>query len=96
MLALCSHRSSLKGPFVTMFAASVHLSPNCSTAFLFTARNEWCATCCTNHGVGLFSVTSNVLSSTALTPTLAASASQSSFFGSQLLYSSAPTIGENW
>ena len=79
-----------------MFAASVHLSPNWSTAFLFTARNEWCAACWRNHGVGFVSVTSSVLSSTALTPILSASASQSSFFGSQLLYSSAPTIGENW
>ena len=43
MFELCCQRSSLKGPLVTMFAASVHLSPNCSTAFLLTARNEVCA-----------------------------------------------------
>ena len=55
MLALCSQRSSLKGPLVTMFAASVHLSPNFSTVFLLTARNEECATCWMNHGCGVVS-----------------------------------------
>ena len=75
-----------------MFAGSVHLSPNLSTAALFTARNEWCATCCVNHGCGVVSVTSRVLSSTALTPILSASAAQSSFLGSQLLYSCAPSM----
>ncbi len=92
MLALCSHDSSLKGPFVTMFAGSVHLSPNCSTAFWLTARNDVCADCWMNHGCGLVSLTSRVLSSIALTPILSASAAQSSFFGSQLLYSCAPTM----
>ena len=32
MLELCCHCSSWNGPFVTMFAASVHFSPYCSTA----------------------------------------------------------------
>ena len=75
-----------------MFAGSVHLSPNFSTVALCTAMNEWCADCCTNHGCALVSLTSSVLSSTALTAILSASAAHSSFFGSQLLYSCAPTM----
>ena len=89
---LCSQISSLNGPLVTMFAGSVHLSPYFSTVAWFTARNEECAICCRNHGCGEVSVTSSVLSSTALTPILSSSASQSVFFGSQLLYSCAPTM----
>ena len=92
MLALCSHDSSLNGPFVTMFAGSVHLSPNFSTVFWLTARKEVCADCWRNHGCGLVSLTSRVLSSIAFTPILSLSASQSSFLGSQLLYSCAPTM----
>ena len=62
--------ASLNGPSVTMFFASVHLSPNCSTAFLLTARNDVWATCWTNHGCGEVSLTCSVCGSSALTPTL--------------------------
>jgi hypothetical protein len=34
-----------------MFAGSVHLSPNFSTVFWLTARNEVCADCWMNHGL---------------------------------------------
>jgi len=61
------------------------LLPYLSIAFLLTARKALCADCCTNQGCSLVSVTWSVWSSTALTPTLAASASQSAFFGSQPL-----------
>ena len=76
MLLLCCHDSSLKGPLVTMFAASVHFEPNCSTVGRWTARNEVCADCWTNHGCAEVSLTSSVWSSIALIPTLSASASQ--------------------
>ena len=49
-----------------------------------------CADCWRNQGCGLVSLTSRVVSSIAFTPTLSLSASQSSFLGSQLLYSCAP------
>ena len=92
MLALCSHDSSLNGPFVTMFAGSVHLSPYFSTVFGLTARKEVCADCWRNQGCGLVSLTTRVVSSVAFTPILSLSASQLSFLGSQLLYSCAPTM----
>ena len=88
----CSQFARLNGPSVTMFFASVHLSPNCSTAFLLTARNDVCATCCTNHGCGDVSFTCSVCASVAFTPTLLASASQ---FDLHELYSCAPTIPKN-
>src|SRR6188508_2895327 len=56
----CCQLASLNGPSVTMFFASVHLSPNCSTAFLLTARNDVCATCWTNHGCAEVSLTCSV------------------------------------
>ncbi len=40
---LCSQFAIWNGPFVTMFAASVQRSPNCSIVGWWTARNEWCA-----------------------------------------------------
>ena len=53
MLALCSHFSSLKGPLVTMFAGSVHLSPNFSTVFLLNGEERGGAQICwMNHGCG--------------------------------------------
>ena len=67
MLPACA---SLNGPSVTMFFASVHLSPYFSTAFGFTARNDVWATCWTNHGCGEVSLTCSVCGSSALTPTL--------------------------
>jgi hypothetical protein len=76
-----------------MLLASVHLSPNWSTAFWLTARNEWCATCWTNHGCGEVSFTSSVCASRAFTPTLSRRASQ---FDLHELYSSAPTMPKNW
>ena len=90
------HTASLNGPFVMMWLGSVHLSPHLSIAFLLTARNEWCAACWTNHGCSLVSVTLSVWSSTASTPTLAARASQSCFFGSHELYSDAPWMPYSW
>ena len=85
--------STLNGPFVTMFSGRVHLSPNCSTVFCGTGRNTECADCCTNHGCGDVSVTSSVLSSVALTPTLSFSASQ---FDLHELYSTAPLMPKSW
>jgi hypothetical protein len=86
---LCCHAVRRNGPFVTMFLGSVHFSPNCSTVARWTARNEVCAICCTNHGCGVVSPTSSVASSRALTPTLSRSCAQ---FFSQALYSCAPSM----
>ena len=51
--ASCFQTASLNGPSVTMCPGSVHLSPQRSTAFLLTARNEWWATCWMNQGSGV-------------------------------------------
>ncbi len=74
---LCCQASSLNGPFVTMFAASVHLFPNFSTVGRCTAMKEWWATCWMNQGCGVVSFTSSVCLSVAVTPTLSRSAAQS-------------------
>src|SRR5262245_18466793 len=86
------HTASLNVPFVTMWLASVHLSPHCVTAFLFTARNEWWATCWTNQGCGEVRTTRSVYLSGAVTPTFARSALQFCFFASHSLYACAPLI----
>src|SRR5512146_136605 len=90
--ASCRQAASLNGPSVTMWLGSVHLLPHFCTVFGLTARNEVCADCWTNQGCGLVSVTCSVYLSSALIPTLERSAAQSSFFGSQELYSWAPLI----
>jgi hypothetical protein len=83
--ALCCHCVSLNGPFVTMWAGSVHLLPHFSTVALLTARNDVWPSCWMNHGCGEVSTTLIVYLSGAEIPTLLFIALQSSFFGSQPL-----------
>ena len=90
----CCQLASLNGPSVTMFFASVHLSPYFSTVFLLTARNDVWATCWTNHGCGEVSLTCERVRVERLDADLVAcSASQ---FDLQELYSCAPTMPKNW
>src|SRR5213592_3523571 len=80
--ASCFHAVRLNGPSVTMLAGSVHFDPCASTAPLFTARNEWWASCWMNQGCGDVSLILSVYLSGADTPTLALSALQSAFAAS--------------